>query len=406
MPVDEIRDNFISHALNLQGFDAKLQGKMRTMLRALEKNLMRQLEEADVLNTGSPRRIARRNALLQQTQLTIQTAYNKLYRQVESDLLDVAGSESMHAKNITNETFNASVMTTTITPDQAEAIVGRSMIEGEIQKKWWKQQGERTQFNFAREIRQGMLQGEGMEQMARRIAGSATGGFDTITLASGKTRRIARRSGGVINKSIREARTLVRTGVQTVANEALAKTFERNRDVIKGVQALVTFDLRTSDICIARSGGAWDFDGKPLPGSPIQEPFPGIPPWHFNCRTVLTPVFKSFKEMGINVSKKFKKMPRGQRASMDGLVGEDVTYDQWLRGRTEVEQNEVLGKGKAKLWRKGKITSRQLINSSGRSYTLLELDKKAENNRKKLPGEQKVKTVAKKKKRKFRLHLN
>jgi hypothetical protein len=55
--------------------------------------------------------------------------------------------------------------------------------------------------------------------------------------------------------------------------------------VLQGVQAIVTLDARTSAICMARSGMAWDFDGKPL-NDETGIDFPGPPP---GIRTVGPP---------------------------------------------------------------------------------------------------------------------
>jgi hypothetical protein len=47
--------------------------------------------------------------------------------------------------------------------------------------------------------------------------------------------------------------------------------------------------------------------------------------------------------------------------------------DQFLKMHDEKWQNEMLGKGKAQLWRDGKITLSQLLDQSGRPLKLSEL---------------------------------
>lgn len=86
-------------------------------------------------------------------------------------------------------------------------------------------------------------------------------------------------------------RTVARSGVNAAHNAAVIAIAKANKKFVQGVVAIVTLDEVTSDICFPRSMGAWDLETEmPLPWSQSMEMFPGRPPWHFNCRTVLAPV--------------------------------------------------------------------------------------------------------------------
>jgi hypothetical protein len=159
------------------------------------------------------------------------------------------------------------------------------------------------------------------------------------------------------------------------------ETFKANDDVLQGVQAIVTLDARTSDICMARSAMAWDFDGKPL-NDETDIDFPGPPPWHPNCRTTLVPVVKSVGQLiggkkgaalDARLAKEVKKLPKATQASMDGQVSKSLTYEDWLKGKSAAFQEEVLGPGKYRLWKAGDISLRDLIDQRGRSLTLEQL---------------------------------
>jgi hypothetical protein len=126
---------------------------------------------------------------------------------------------------------------------------------------------------------------------------------------------------------------------------------------------------------------SWDLDGNPLEGTKI--PFPGAPPWHFNCRSTLVPIVKSWADLssGSAVSKsKLQKLedalPESTQSSMDGQVAGELTYEQWLKSKPEEFQIEVLGRGKHSLWLQGKITLAQLVDQNGDSLTLAELKSK------------------------------
>lgn len=88
-------------------------------------------------------------------------------------------------------------------------------------------------------------------------------------------------------------RTLSRTAANAAHNAAVLAVARRNANAVIGVMALATLDNRTTkEICVPRHGGAWSIPGgNVLPVSSIQIPWPGRPPWHHNCRTVLTILF-------------------------------------------------------------------------------------------------------------------
>ena len=88
-----------------------------------------------------------------------------------------------------------------------------------------------------------------------------------------------------------------------------------------------------------------------------------------NCRSTSVPVLKSFRELGIDLD----EVPLSTRASMDGQIAEDTTFEGFLSRRTVAEQGEVLGVGRAKLWRDGEISFRDLVDGNGRPLTLEEL---------------------------------
>jgi hypothetical protein len=67
------------------------------------------------------------------------------------------------------------------------------------------------------------------------------------------------------------------------------------------------------------------------------------------------------------------ELTEGQRASMDGTVPADMTYEQWLKQKPESFQNRVLGQEKAQMWRDGEITFKDLVDQTGRPLTIEEL---------------------------------
>jgi SPP1 gp7 family putative phage head morphogenesis protein len=202
-------------------------------------------------------------------------------------------------------------------------------------------------FKFEQQVKLGMVSNETIDQIVRRISGDEA-------------------FAGVMPQGRANAAALVQTSIAEGANDARLAMYRKNADIIKGVQQLSTLDERTTDICIAYDGAAWDLDGNPIEGNDL--PFDGGPPRHWNCRSTLVPVIKSSDELGVDV----EVLP-GTRASMDGQVSDKMTFGNWLETKTPEQQDAILGKGKAQLWRDGKITLRDLLDQSGRPLTLEQL---------------------------------
>ncbi|MDO9819619.1 phage head morphogenesis protein, partial [Glaesserella parasuis] len=80
-------------------------------------------------------------------------------------------------------------------------------------------------------------------------------------------------------------------------------------------------------------------------------------------------VTKSWKELGIDA----EEMPSSTRASQDSPVSEQINYENWLKSKSPGQQDQVLGKGKADLWRRGVITFADMLDQSGRPLTLKDL---------------------------------
>lgn len=232
-----------------------------------------------------------------------------------------------------------------------EAISQSSLIQGATINQWFSNLQAQTRFDLSRAVKLGVSLGETNAQIAKRILSNSEKGPEVLA----KTRR--------------DAMAITRTAVQTVSNEVRQATFQENDDIISGIQWLSTLDGRTSDICIARSGLVWTLPDYKPKGHKV--PWNGGPPAHWNCRSTTIPVLKSFAELGINAP----EIPAGTRASMDGQVARNMTFDEFLRGKPDSFADAMLGKGRAQLWRDGKITFSQLLDQRGNPLTLAELEK-------------------------------
>lgn len=100
-----------------------------------------------------------------------------------------------------------------------------------------------------------------------------------------------------------------------------------------------------------------------------------------NCRTIIAPITRSWDELAGRTKGRINRaseVPNKTRASMDGQVPGRLTYDGLLRKKEKAGPefaNDVLGKGRADLWRRGKIELNQLTDDNLRVLTLPELRK-------------------------------
>lgn len=371
---DELADAIIGRAVNLQRFSESVRLKILKLLEDLRDELTSKVSEAGLdPELRATVKYQRQEALLRQIKSTIDTAYGDMQGLSDGQLLEVSKLEADATVRMFNKVFEAKVTSTALTPAQLETLVGKTIIDGAPSKEWWSRQSATTRLNFAREVRLGVAAGETNDQLVRRIRGRATGRTVLLAKSDGAKVRTREFTGGVLQASTREATAMVRTSVQAVAQETRQAVYGENQDVLKGWAALVTLDSRTTLLCISRSGGAWDFEGKPLPQSAVKIPFPGRPPWHWNCRTQLVPVVKSLAEMA-----KLKNPPKlnaGTQASMDGHVPRDMTYEEWLKTKPESFQMDVLGPGRFKLWKENGLSLTQLVDPQGNELTLDELRK-------------------------------
>lgn len=360
---DVIADRFTARAVSLLRFEAHLRRKALAALRKLERQLVAEIEHFDPLGpTRTAFQQARLDALLRQTRATIATSYRGIDREIGGELEDLAVDEHESVKRVINGTVGASVMSVSVSETQLRQIVGNALIEGSPSKEWWGRQSQNLLRRFSDRMRQGMLRGESIQDLARRVRGTRANGF----------------TDGIMNATRQQAEALVRSSVSAVSNGARLDTYKANGDIIRGVQCHATLDGRTTLICISRSGSAWDLEtGKALPESPRQEPFPGPLPWHWGERSVLIPVLKPIaqmlRELGVRKVAQLRALPQGTQASMDGQVAASLDYPTWLKSKPKAFQIEVLGAGRWQLWRAGKLSLTELIHQSGRPRRLEEL---------------------------------
>lgn len=378
----DIQDGILTHAISLLRVAAGERQKVLSLLEALEVKLIADLGH----QVGkTPNAIAKLQALLKQTQQTISQAYAEVAKANGKTLEKIAAIEATKTVNVTNAALKVSVATVGLSASQLQAIAGKTLVQGKYPKEWWAQQSQQLQDKFATQMREGMLKGEGIDELTRRVRGTKAKAY----------------TDGLMQSTKAQAEALVRTSVMSVANEARIATILGNTKINKAIQWVATLDSRTTLICKALDGLRWTVpDLKPVGHDKV---FPG-PIAHWQCRSTQVPVTYSWAELAGAKSKlkttdgvegnypevlaqtlEDKGMSPAaaaaaaatQKAKMTDKSGASgtLTFEDWLQGKTPEQVDELLGPGRAKLWQEGKVTLAQMTDQNNRPLTLEELHK-------------------------------
>ena len=336
----DLADAIISHSLDLSRLEAGIRKKVIRILAKMQKGLQGELAGGRPLTAWSKARI---DALLEQIKPIVGDHFAQVSDEI--DIPGIAGATATATGAAIGQAFRGMLSPSLPTDTYLATLASDMLIQGAPSAAWWDKQAADTVFKFSAAVRQGLAAGETNQQIISRVMGEM---------------EVAKRN----------AAALVQTSVQTVANEARLATFRANSDILNGVRQLSVLDGHTSATCVAYSGAEWDLSGKPINGTRL--PFNGGPPRHFNCRSALVGITKTFRELGIDID----EPAIGTRASADGQIRADTTFAEFLDRKGKAFQDEVLGPGRAELWRKKVITLNQLLDQRGNPLTLEELRKK------------------------------
>lgn len=229
------------------------------------------------------------------------------------------------------------------------------IIKGAPQKDLWARQSVKLQEKFTDVIREGWKAEDDIVTIVQRVRGTKAAGY----------------SDGIMKAAKHVAKSLVRTSIQSIAQQTRQEVYLANNDVISGVQFLAVFDNRTTPVCQAHGGETWMMNESG--GFDTGDKGHGYhpPPLHFNCRSQLIPLVKTSAELSNN---KVKKVPSDRQSSLGKPVSAPKTADTWLKGQSTGYQKEVLGSN-YDMWKEGKVSFNKYVTQKGRLRSAKELAK-------------------------------
>ena len=303
--------------------------------------------ESDLRRSGMRRPISesrRLRSMVQRIRSMTVEGIGEAGRALRTELVQIGYSEAAFQLQAIQAASPVGLGLNSVPRNLIRATLTTQPMEGKLLSQWLSGLSRTTVDQIAAEVNRGVLAGDSVQNIVRRVRGTRPLGFQD----------------GVFATTRRNAETIVRTSVAHITNQAARLTYSENMDVIKGVRFVATLDAKTTPICGSLDGRVF----KP------DEAYPQ-PPLHMNCRSRLAPVTKSWREMGLDGD----DLPRSTRASMNGQVPADLTYTQWLRSQPASIQDEILGPGRAALYRRGKLNFDKFVDNRGNPLSLQELER-------------------------------
>ena len=278
-------------------------------------------------------RPGRLEKLLQELAAVARSGYRDIYNALADELAAIGVTQARWIGGVLRNNVKGADATigVPVTRGAARAALREGAIDGLTLREWLR----RAESAYV----------EAAKREVRRVV-AANGTSDEVRRAvTGRAARTARRHLDVLS----------RTATTYIANTAKEVVYQANSDVLSGIEFVATLDSRTTIICARWDGTVW----------PVDSPNIQRPPLHVGCRSALAPVV-DWEGLGLETPK------RGTRASEQGQTSA-ATYDRWFRGQSEAKQDSIVGPTRARLYRDGKITFRDMVTRDNRLVPVSEL---------------------------------
>ena len=319
--------------------------RMLALIDRADADIIRRLRAANIPGARTPYQRQRLEQLLRGIKEIAAKGHASMIGALRSELKEISAYELDFLSRQINAALVVDLATTVPAAGTIYSAALSRPMQGKYLRDWFSQLNGNKQRAIADAIRLGVVEGETIPAIVSRIRGT----------------RAANYRNGILAIQRRHAEAIARTAVNHVVSNARRSLMNANSDIVKGWQYVATLDGRTTDICMSLDGNVY--------ATRAEGP---EPPQHINCRSAMSPVTKSWKELG------FKKdeLSPGTRASMNGQVSAKETYQTWLRKQPAGFQDDVLGRTKGRLFRQGGVTLDRFVDANGRSYTLAQLAKR------------------------------
>lgn len=372
-------DALVRHQIGLLRLTGSIRAKVLDLLNKSEQDMAdkilgRLAGQAPGLDT--PSSVKRLQTLLKAVRATRLRSWKQVTEAWVAELREVAKAEPAFVDGLLKTVTPVVLETVLPSAGLLSTLVTSRPFEGKVLRSWARDISRSDLDRIEGQIRIGMVQGESAAAIARRVVGSA---------------RLKGRD-GVTEITRRHAAGITRTAVIALSNAAKREFYNANSQYFTQELYVATLDARTTPICRSLDGKTFPVGEGPLP------------PLHFNCRSVRVALLsasalgtrpmrnfteqqmvREFREReGIPGPASRASLPRGTKGAFDafrqrrireltGTTPAKVTYQQWLGRQSAVFQDDILGKTRGRLFRRGGLTLDKFVNRAGDELPLSEL---------------------------------
>lgn len=355
---EQIRDALIRRQTRVLRTSVTLGKDMRRLLSLVDGDLRNLIEERANPLTGNRRkfgktRTMRVNALMQAIRDLQKPTYRQINKEIREQMVEIATLEAVFTADTITAALPVVVNLSLPNSSLLNAIATKQPFQGRILEKWVRDLNNTDTNRMMDQIRIGMVNGEGEKEITRRIFGTASQNFRDGTRSLTK----------------RNVEGISRTAINFITNSARQEVYAANRAIIPKEIYVATLDGRTTLQCMGLDGQIFNNGEGP------------VPPVHFNCRSLRVPAVDgkligerpavaTTKQMmeGLN-----RKERRALTNKLTGTVPATESYQKFLKKQPVGFQNDVLGKSKATLFRKGGLTVDKFTDPRGKPFTLSDL---------------------------------
>lgn len=352
---ERLRDESIAHAVWISRYSTGVAARMVKTLNDSDAELTARLLVAlDSLEPNSFT-VTRLESLLMSVREVNRAAINSMFTSLSGELNELAIYETGYQFSLFDSLLpdfvaNAHPLVG-ISPEALYAAAMARPFQGRLLSEWASDLEADRLRRITNAVRQGFLLGDTNEQIARKIRGHVSKGYQD----------------GALQISRANAASIAKTAVGHLAATARESFASANNDLIKGKQWLSTLDNRTTPQCRIRDRLKYTLDNKPIGHKVSYLQGPGK--IHFCCRSTETFILKSAKELGIDV----RDVSPAERASMDGVVAGSTTYKEWFLRQPYARQKQIVGETRARLIRDGGMSPDEFYTDKGEWLTLKQL---------------------------------
>jgi len=328
---ETLRDAYILRGILTERVANNSASKIKREYKKILDDLIKQIKSYDEINIKSMNKLIKELRDRIKPNLTLAT-----------DLQELALSEASFVQSTINASATIEILKKLPKDSTLLRIANAPIYQGSTVLEAFSLENEKLKQRVASQIRLAVMNGESIPEINKRLQTA-------------------------IGATYNEAEKIARTATSGLVNRVRDEVYKENEDIFKGYQWVATLDGSTRVEHFIRDGLQWDLNHNPIGHDLKWEEVP----FGYNCRCIIIPILKSYKELGLNT----KEITGLTRSSLDGSVPQKQTATKWFETKGSEFQEKFLGKGRYELFKDGKITLRDLIDKNGEILTIKELEK-------------------------------